>query len=160
VWQEGRYFYPRNDDTTIDDEGVLRLNSAIQGNALIPFGRLNVADGLLRVHNAPWTGKDLSDPHITDVDYAAAGVSQAQWSDENGALTVAFLPGPLKVARTSFTVRGLEDRQEVRLQHDGLAPLVLKRGAPEAEGMVFGADGLIRISFDPRAPARFQVRAA
>ena len=117
-WRDGRLYYPRNDDTTIDDAGVLRLSSAMQGNALIPFGRLNVADGLLRLHNAPWTKEQLDEPHVVGVDYQAAGVSEAIWSAASKTLTVSFLPGPLKLERSGFTVRGLENASAIHIRRD------------------------------------------
>jgi hypothetical protein len=159
AWHDGRYYYPRNDDTRVDDRGVLRLNSALQGNALIPFGRLNVGGGLWRLHNRPWSESDLRQPHIINVDYAAAGVSEAYYDSARRTLSVAFLPGPLAVPRSSFDVVGLDPRVTYKASRDGRAVGEFVSGAAERDGIARSADGVLRVQLDPRKPARFTVAA-
>ncbi len=150
VWRDGRYYYPRNDDARIGPDGVLRLNSALQGNALIAFGRLNVGDGLLRLHNGGWSAANLQEPFLADVDYLAAGVAEARWDAPTRTLVAAFRPGPIASSRTEVSIRQLPRTTRATLSRDG-GP-----GTPVA----IAPDGTAHIVFDPRAPTKLQLRCA
>ncbi len=160
VWSDGQYFYSNNNGTVIDGTGVVSLDSTQQGTAVIPLGRLNVEDGLLRLHSSPWTPQQLAEPHIADVDYEAAGVSEAHWSGNSATLNVSFLPGSQALARSQFTIRGLEHCQEIRVQRDRRSVVTVARETQEREGVVRDEEGRIHVTFDPRVAATFSVQVA
>lgn len=158
VWRDGRYYYPRNDDASIDKEGVLRLNSCLQGNALIPFGRLNVADGLLRLHNNPWSEAFLQSPEVCKVDTLVTGVSEAAWDEETLRLRLAFLPGPVGARSTVVAVRGLPEQRNLKIvdARGGAVRFCNANGAPSGESTA-ATGPEVQLTFDPRATLDFSI---
>ncbi len=67
TWRDGGFYYPRNDDVT-DAEGRATLMSALGGNALLGYARLNVADGLWKLYNEPWSRDRHAEPALVAVD--------------------------------------------------------------------------------------------
>lgn len=63
-WDNGGLHYPRRDDI-VDGEGHFVNMVPIVSNAMLPYARLNVADGLQSLFNAPWTDRERSRPALT-----------------------------------------------------------------------------------------------
>jgi hypothetical protein len=160
TWIDGRLFYPRNDDPTIDSNGILRCNTAMAGNALIPFTRLLKENGLRSLHSRPWGKEGLSAVSIHSIDYDAAAVTQAIWREDARTLHVAFEPGPRAQQGTaSFRVSGLDEDRDYVLRQNGQLIGSLSRGADkDAFHWQTGAEP--EISFDPRRATEFQIEAA
>jgi hypothetical protein len=66
VWKDGAYYYPRNDDFT-DADGNITMVSPCTGNALLPYARLNVPDGMWGLYNRPWGRDHFDEPLINDI---------------------------------------------------------------------------------------------
>ena len=65
-WRDGGLYYPRN-DLRYDESGILRQVVPITTNALLPYARLNVTNGLNTFYNQPWTRSHFEEPLITEV---------------------------------------------------------------------------------------------
>ena len=66
TWRDGGLYYPRN-DTRYDEDGILRQVEPITGNALLPYARLNIPQGLHDFYNKPWGHSHFDQPLITEV---------------------------------------------------------------------------------------------
>lgn len=66
VWEKGGYFYPRNDEA-FDKDGNIITVSPCCGNALLPYARLNVPNGLWTLYNEPWSKDHFKEPLLTEV---------------------------------------------------------------------------------------------
>lgn len=122
VWDNGRYFYPRNDDRTIYPEGHVKLVDPIAGNALLPLARLNPEDGLLKLHQSPWTREALQLPHVANVDLLQLSVVQAFYDEGKRALVLGFEPGPFAENSTRVHVKGVADSSTVSVTCDTPGP--------------------------------------
>jgi len=65
-WRNGGLYYPRN-DLRYDEDGILRLVEPITTNALLPYARLNVTNGLREFYTQPWGREHFEEPLITEV---------------------------------------------------------------------------------------------
>lgn len=65
-WRNGGLYYPRNDQR-YDEDGILRLVEPITTNALLPYARLNVTNGLREFYTQPWGREHFEEPMITEV---------------------------------------------------------------------------------------------
>jgi Linalool dehydratase/isomerase len=159
TWTDGRLFYPRNDAATIDENGILRANSAMAGNALIPFARLLGENGLLNLHSRNWGKQVLSAVTIHAVDYDVAAVVQAVWDPQASTLHAGFEPGPqAKNGKASFRISALsrDHSYQVRRGNELLGELTL--GAA-SDHFVWNEGEDPQILFDPRKPANFTISA-
>lgn len=66
TWDKGGFFYPRN-DTLTNDDGKIVMVSPCAGNALLPYARLNVQDGLWNLYNNPWSRDHFKEPLLNEV---------------------------------------------------------------------------------------------
>jgi hypothetical protein len=66
TWEKGGYFYPRN-DTYQDEDGNVVMVSPCTGNALLPYARLNVPDGLWTLYNRPWGPEHFQEPLLSEL---------------------------------------------------------------------------------------------
>ncbi|HVW67588.1 MAG TPA: hypothetical protein VHB68_01380 [Steroidobacteraceae bacterium] len=120
VWEEGAYYYPRNDDYTPDAQGNSHGVGSWTGNVLIALARLDKGGSFLRLYRKPWTKAELEAPEITDVDELSVNVSQAYYDAARKALIVTIEPGPVKAAQTSFVVRRLPPGSTYLVLEDGV----------------------------------------
>lgn len=65
-WRDGGLHYPRN-DLRYDEDGILRQVVPITSNALLPYARLNVPNGLNEFYGRPWTRSHFEEPAISEV---------------------------------------------------------------------------------------------
>jgi len=100
AWEKGGYYYPRNDRFE-DEDGHVVMVSPCSGNALLPYARLNVPDGLWGLYNKPWGKEHFAEPLISEI------------SDNVDVLRARYLPDYKKLV---FTLAPREDRDgEARL---------------------------------------------
>ena len=158
MWREGRYYYPRNDGPVSEEDDFLSV-SALAGNAMLPFARLNPGNGLLRLHNETWPESYFEQPYIAAVDPGAVGVSQAIYDAEREALIVGLEPGPLQLAETRFEVRNLDPGTPWDLFRHGRFVATIAEGASLAEHGIEWQEGEpVRISVDATAPVSLVLR--
>ena len=68
-WRSGGYCYPRN-DREYDDDGNLISVHPILSNAMLPYARLNVRDGLRQLYEKPWQRKHFAAPSLAEVSFS------------------------------------------------------------------------------------------
>jgi hypothetical protein len=81
----GGYTYPRN-DTLYDAKGNLIINHPSQSNALFPYARLNVPNGLHLLYSQPWDREHFTEPALTEVDFSI-DILRAFYDGEDSTLT-------------------------------------------------------------------------
>ena len=119
VWEGGQYYYPRNDDMTLDKNGISHAVDNLAANALIPMARLDVPNGVWALYNHPWSENHLAQPYITGVDLLTTSVSQAVYVPEKRALLVTVVAGPIKAKQVSFKVGNLDRARGYNVWKDG-----------------------------------------
>lgn len=87
-WEDGGYFYPRN-DCTYDEAGHLTAVNPTMGNALLAYARLNVNDGLRSIYARPWTDSERLRPTLTAV-CDGVEVRRACYDDQRPAAYFTF----------------------------------------------------------------------
>ncbi|GLZ53501.1 hypothetical protein [Actinomycetospora sp. NBRC 106378] len=89
-WDKGGLYYPRH-DATYDTAGRFASMTPTVSNAMLPYARLNVEDGLRTLFQRPWTDRDRQRPALTgrddDVD-----VLRAVYDDEKDHLALSVAP--------------------------------------------------------------------
>jgi len=108
VWKDGEYYYPRNDDYSVDAKGNSQGVDPWTGNVLIPMARLNQGGGFYRLYNEPWGEEQYRQPYISNVDALHTNVSQAFYDKSKDALILTLEPGPITAQQVQFTVRQLD----------------------------------------------------
>ena len=68
VWEDGAYYYPRNDDYAPDAEGNSHGVDTWSGNVLLALARLDKGSGFLKLYRTPWGEAELGAPQLTGVD--------------------------------------------------------------------------------------------
>lgn len=129
VWQDGAYYYPRNDDYAVDAQGNSHGVDPWTGNVLIAMARLNKGGGFYKLYNEPWGEAQYRQPYISDVDTLSTDVSQAFYDDKKQALIVTLSPGPIAAKQVQFTVRQLDPSKVYTVTKNGKAAVRLERKA-------------------------------
>ena len=83
-YSNGGYYYPRNDET-YDEEGRMVGCHPSQSNALFPYARLNVKDGLHNLYTHLWGKEHFAEPALSEVDFSI-DIYRAVWDDEHDRL--------------------------------------------------------------------------
>lgn len=88
TWEKGGLYYPRNDVPMNKDTLECTHMDPFSGNAAIGYARLNVADGMKRLWERPWTRVDVqARPWVSGVTLAdGIDFLRGSWDAENGAL--------------------------------------------------------------------------
>ena len=154
VWENGEYYYPRNDDYSVDAQGNVHGVDVWAGSALIPMARLDRGQGLRKLYSETWDPARYKQPFISDVDTLAAGVSQAFFDPKKGALIVTLLPGPIATKDTSFVVRQLDPTKSYQMIKDG-KPLGELSATHQPASTTWRDDGTVLISTSIAAPHTF-----
>ena len=164
TWMDGGLMYPATPDYLYnfmrDEQGLIQNVGPVTGNVLIGFARINPADGLWQIYNRPFDKSHFADPHITDVEYLEASVTQAVYDAKKGALIVTLAPGPVKSESTSFAVRRLDPNKRYALIKDGesLGELSASKGSTPP-GTQWRSDGSLRITTGLNEPHSFVLKA-
>jgi len=149
VWQNGEYFYPRNDDFSVDEQGNSHGVDPWTGNVFIPMARLNTGGGFYKLYNEPWGEEQYRQPYISDVDALSVNVSQAFYDKANDALIVTLEPGPIAVKQVQFTVRQLDPTRTYTVTENRkvLGHLNSKtRGEDSGASITWRGDGTVLIT--------------
>jgi hypothetical protein len=149
IWENGAYYYPRNDNYTPDAQGNSHGVDTWTGNVLLALARLDKGGGFLKLYREPWGAAELQSPQVSDVDDVTTNVSQAWYDKEKGALIVTVGPGPVAASNTSFAVRHLDGAKRYRVLKDDRLLGRLDRTETNADGDVqWGDDGIAQIRTD------------
>ena len=119
VWENGEYYYPRNDDYSADEQGNSHGVDPWTGNVFIPMARLNNGGGFYKLYNQPWGEEQYRQPYISDVDTLSTNVSQAFYDKTKDALIVTLEPGPIAAKQVQFTVRQLDPDKTYTVTRNG-----------------------------------------
>jgi hypothetical protein len=66
VWNNGSYYYPRNDEPQ-DEFGNFTSMDPHTGNALLAYARLNVPHGMKKLYQGPLDDRHFSDPFLSEI---------------------------------------------------------------------------------------------
>lgn len=154
VWENGEYYYPRNDDYAVDDHGNVHGVDVWAGSALLPMARLDRGRGLQKLYTEPWGEVQHKQPYISDVDTLAAGVSQAFFDAKKDALIVTLMPGPIAAKDVSFVVRQLDPKKTYTVIKDGQSVGELNT-KHQPESTIWRPDGTVLVSTSINAPHTF-----
>jgi hypothetical protein len=156
VWEEGAYYYPRNDDYAADARGNSHGVSSWTGNVLLALARLDKGGAFRRLYGEPWTPEQLGAPQVADVDALLTNVSQAYYDTKKRALIVTVKPGPVKAERTAFAVRNLDQTLAYAVVKDGRVLGRISRTSSRAGSDVsWQPDGTVAISTGLDGPHSF-----
>jgi hypothetical protein len=89
-WENGGFYYPRCDRGR-DDQGRLINMPPIVSNAMLPYARLNVANGLQKLFQRPWTDRERSRPALTELS-EQVDVRRAWYHEEDRRLQLTLSP--------------------------------------------------------------------
>lgn len=160
VWRDGEYYYPRNDDYSVDAQGNSAGVDPWTGSVLIPLARLNKGGGFYKLYNEPWGEEQYRQPYISDVDRLTTAVSQAFYDKNKEALIVTLNPGPIAAKRVQFTVRQLDPARNYAISKDGKAAARVHRDAAGRDAsMKWQEDGSLLISTDMASAHTFVLSA-
>ncbi len=128
TWEKGGYFYPRN-DTLRDEAGRIVMMSPCAGNALLPYARLNVPDGLWNLYNKPWTRDHFKQPLLNEVSNNI-DVLRAQFLPELNKLVFSIAKRADRSGEAFVRIDNVwnEARQAWRLTRGGV-PVARSNGA-------------------------------
>ncbi len=112
--REGCLYYPRNDAMGTDN-----YVTCLIGNALIPWARLNVPDGIWRLYNEPWDDAHFAEPYVEGIDFPVILVRRAIFDALAERLTLVIEPGPGAPGETRFRVEQLDRSKAWRVVRDG-----------------------------------------
>jgi len=157
-WTDGALSFPRSDDWMPDEHGNTHGVDVLSGNALLPMARINTGSGLWSLYNQPWSDAARAAPHFTDIDHDVAGVAQAHYDADDGALHLALVPGP-HAGATSFSIRGLDPGRRYVVRRGDAALGTLAWGET-GETAAWGADGRATVRIDAATPGSFVVAPA
>jgi len=150
VWENGEYYYPRNDDYSVDAGGNSHGVDPWTGNVFIPMARLNKGGGFYNLYNRPWGDEQYRQPFISDVDTLHVDVSQAFYDKSKDALIVTLEPGPIAAKQVQFTVRQLDPAKTYAVTRNGKMVGRLDRkagGKDRGDGsMTWRDDGTVLIT--------------
>ena len=136
VWNNGEYYYPRSDDTSVDARGNAHFVVGWTGNSFLTLGRLNKGDGVRKLLEQPWTDAERNAPEIIEIDATTTNVSQAWWDATKRMLIVTLLPGPVKAAQTRFNVIRLDAGRRYDVTIDGESIGDITHGGSLAKGRI------------------------
>lgn len=105
TWPNGGLYYPRN-DTRYDEDGILRLVEPITTNALLPYARLNVSNGLREFYTQPWTAKHYEEPLIDEVS-GNIDVLEASFDENTHALRFTLAARADRTGDTTLRIRNI-----------------------------------------------------
>ena len=145
TWENGEYYYPRNDDYAADAKGNSHGVDPWTGNVFIAMARLNKGNGFYNLYNQPWGKEQYLQPYISNVDNLRVNVSQAFFDKQKDALVVTLEPGPIKVSETSYVIQQLDPNKTYTVLKDGRSIGQLSSKAQPA-AMVWRADGTVKVS--------------
>lgn len=106
MWDNGGLYYPRH-DATFDEDGHFVAMMPTVSNAMFPYARLNVEDGLRKLYTSPWTDLERSQPALVAVG-SDIDVRRAWFHRQVPALQVVLSPmRGVAQTRTGVSISGV-----------------------------------------------------
>lgn len=118
IWENGQYYYPRNDSYEPDENGIIRGVDTWTGNVNLALARLDKGNAFRNMYANPWTDEIRRQPYIASIDYLTTNVVQAWYDAGKKALIVTLEPGPVNAADTSFVVHNLDPQKTYEVRKD------------------------------------------
>jgi hypothetical protein len=116
VWADGAYFYRRHDEWFAED-GTLSAMDPHTSNALLPYARLNVPDGLRKLYDGPWGDAHFAEPALVRMT-PSLDIRRAWFDAGRNALALTVRPlQPITTAQ--LTISNALDRGAVQMFRDG-----------------------------------------
>lgn len=159
VWENGAYYYPRNDNYEPDENGNSHGIDTWSGNVLLALARLDKGSGFLRLYSEPWGEQQLRAPEITGVDDLTTNVHQAWYDEEKDALIVTLAPGPVTSRQVQFAVEKLDTGKSYAVFKDGEVVAESDLASGERGGVRLREDGALTIRTDLERPHTFVIAA-
>jgi hypothetical protein len=120
-WENEGYFYPRQDELRDAKGNQIAVNPTV-GNALLPYARLNVKDGLRAIYQKPWAEEERQRPSVSDL--ADKFDLRRAWFDEDGDRLLLTLKGRRGArGRGELVIDNVWSRGDWTLEADGEAVL-------------------------------------
>ena len=134
-WRDGGLYYPRC-DLRYDEDGILRLVEPITTNALLPYARLNVTNGLREFYNRPWERDHFEEPMITEVS-SNVDVLEARYDAEKRNLYFTLAARADRAGEAELRIENVDGPQHEawKLSLDGVEI------ASASDGQVAVSDG-------------------
>ncbi|WP_333604758.1 linalool dehydratase/isomerase domain-containing protein [Novosphingobium sp.] len=125
VWQDGAYFYPRNDELQ-DAEGRFTAMDPHTGNVLLGYARLNVPHGLRKLYDGPWDDRHFAEPAVVAIS-GRPDLRRAWFDSERNALALTIGDG-CGATPVKLEIGNVEGRDLPRLIRDNEdAPISMHR---------------------------------
>jgi hypothetical protein len=139
-WKDGGYFYPRC-DRPYDANGKVTAVNPTVGNALLPYARLNVKDGLRKLYENPWTESHFTDPAVVwnsdSLDFRSA-----KFVPEEKALHLTICGRKDRDAPMELKVDRVWDRGDWAITRDGeMVMSATSSSIVDASGLAAVRDG-------------------
>ena len=158
VWENGEYYYPRNDDFSVDASGNSHGVDPWTGNVFLTMARLNKGNGFYNLYSQPWGQEQYRQPFISNVDTLSANVSQAYYDKQKDALIVTLEPGPIKAHKLNFVVRQLDPNKIYKVIKDG-HPIGELSSKHQPASMAWADGGIVKVSTDISTRHTFVLKA-
>lgn len=156
TWRDGGLYYPRN-DARYDEGGILRQVEPITANALLPYARLNVANGLNLFYNQPWGRDHFAEPLITHVS-ETVDVVEARFENSR-TLCFAIEPRADRPGPAELTIANVFSRGRWRLSCDQTLVAIGHGSIDEVRGdvLVRRTEGGFEIRLERARGAQFEL---
>lgn len=137
-WENGGLYYPRRDET-YDEDGHLVGMIPTASNAMFPYARLNVQDGLRSLYQRPWSEADRMTPALSGLS-EHVNVHRAWYHNDTQHLQLSVAPmRGISSTPAELTIDRVWSRGDFSLALNGV---VLGRGIDGAVEKTTSADNL------------------
>jgi hypothetical protein len=122
TWDNGMLHYPVREDTYVNlsKTSWTPWPQAFTG-VLIAFAAANPHDGILTLHNKPFTQKNFDSPQVTGLDFPNVLLKRAIYDFEKEALIITTVGGAeFPSGTTSFNVTQLDPTRTWKFFMDGV----------------------------------------
>lgn len=116
-WKNGGYFYPRC-DRAYDEAGRVTAINPTVGNALLPYARLNVKDGLRKLYEGPWSDTHFHDPAVVETS-GSLDFRTAKFLPEEHTLHLFVSKRDDRDNPMEITIERVWDRGNWKIQRNG-----------------------------------------
>jgi hypothetical protein len=123
-WVNGMLVYPVGADSYINQQTGINFTPWPQNltGVLVAYAAANPHDGILTLHNNPFTQKNFDSPKVTGVDFPNALLKRAIYDFEKEALVMTIQGGAENPSgTTSFNVTQLDPTRTWELFMDGVS---------------------------------------
>ncbi len=86
---------------------------------VIAMARSNRPNGILNLHERPWSDAEFAYPLVEGIDFPRVLVREARWDADRRTLVVELAPGYNVPDQTSFRIQGIKSGERWTLSRDG-----------------------------------------